>query len=120
MPAEVEELLLAEPAQTPEQRERLLQYYLSVAPELAAERRAIEALRKQMPGAPTTLVMRERPAGTIRGRPSFTIAANSFSRRSGSSRACCRSCRRCRRTRRANRLTFARWLVDGDNPLTAA
>src|SRR5207244_4951832 len=56
MPAEVEELLLVPAARrTAEQRERLLRYYLSVAPELAGERAAIRRLRDQAPAYPTTL-----------------------------------------------------------------
>ena len=49
-----------------EQRERLLRHYLSVAPELASERAAIQKLRDQVPAFPTTLVLSERPANNPR------------------------------------------------------
>jgi hypothetical protein len=62
LPPDVEELLLVPPERrTAEQRQRLLGHYLSVAPELAAERQAIQKLRDQMPALPTTLVLAERP-----------------------------------------------------------
>jgi hypothetical protein len=43
------------------ERDQLRQHYLSVAPELADARKAIEEMRKQLPDPPTTLVMTERP-----------------------------------------------------------
>lgn len=60
--------LLAKPADElmQDERERLLTYYISVAPELAEERKAIDELRKQIPQPPTTLVMQERPADFAR------------------------------------------------------
>ncbi len=56
--------LLRKPAEelSAAEREQLLQYFGSVAPELAEERKAIDELRKQVPQPPTTLVMKERPA----------------------------------------------------------
>ncbi len=117
MPAEVEELLLVPAAaRTAEQRERLLRYYLSVAPPLAPERAAIQKLRDAMPAYPTTLVMKERPANNP--RPTFRHHRGEFLQPeervepdvlsavypfpSGLPR---------------NRLGFARWLVDPGNPL---
>jgi hypothetical protein len=119
MPAEVEELLLVPPtARTGEQRQRLLDYYLSVVPELAGERAAIDKLRAQMPAYPTTLVMAERPADdprptSLHNRGEFlqptepvepALPAVLPPLPPGLPR---------------NRLGFARWLVSPDNPLTA-
>ena len=60
LPLEIESLImLPEGQRTEEQEERLLTYYLSVAPELAPEHAKIERLRKQLPAYPTTLVMQE-------------------------------------------------------------
>jgi hypothetical protein len=70
MPAEIEALLsIPECERTESQRDRLLQHFLTIAPELASEREQIEALRKQMPPYPTTLVMQERPSDDP--RPTF-------------------------------------------------
>jgi hypothetical protein len=68
VPADIEEPLAAgsNPERTAEQREMLLRFYLSVAPELAAEHAAIKKLREQLPGFPTTLVMSERPSNQVR------------------------------------------------------
>jgi hypothetical protein len=117
LPAAVEELLLL-PAESlaAEQREELLPYYLSVAPELAAERAEIQKLRDQMPAYPTTLVLKERPLSDP--RPTFLHNRGEF----------------LQPTARVepnvlavlpplpkgathDRLTFARWLVDPHNPL---
>jgi uncharacterized protein DUF1549/uncharacterized protein DUF1553/cytochrome c len=112
------EALLTEPdsRRTAAGRERLFQYYLSVAPELAPEREAIRQLRAQMPEQPTTLVFTERPPQNP--RPTFIHRRGEFLQPgekvepgvlsvlhplpAGVPR---------------NRLTFARWLVDGRNPL---
>ncbi|MBI2823393.1 MAG: PSD1 domain-containing protein [Planctomycetia bacterium] len=61
--------LLARPEaeRTAADRDRLMAYYLSIAPELAGERDAIRKLRESMPAYPTTLVMAERRAENRRG-----------------------------------------------------
>jgi hypothetical protein len=117
MPAEVEALLLVPAAKrSPAERERLLRYYLSVAPELSGERAAIDRLRAQLPAYPTTLVMAERPANNP--RPTYRHHRGEFLQPqervepdvlsalpplpAGAPR---------------NRLTLARWLVDPHNPL---
>ncbi len=70
IPFELEPLLLIpEGKRKPEEVERLRQYYLSVAPELAAARGAIEKLASEIPEDPTTLVMAERPPENP--RPTF-------------------------------------------------
>ncbi len=118
MPADVEELLLVPAAKrTAQQRQRLLRHFVTVAPELAAERAAIDKLRAQRPAYPTTLVLAERPPENP--RPTFLHNRGEF----------------LQPTERvepgipavlpplpqdlpANRLGFARWLVSADNPLT--
>src|SRR5262249_16985926 len=63
LPIEIENLLTAAAKDhKPAQREPLLKYYLTVAPELAAARAEIDKLRASLPAFPTTLVMAERPA----------------------------------------------------------
>jgi hypothetical protein len=117
MPAEIEALLLVPAAQrTVDQREQLLRYYLSMAPELSAERDAIKKLHDQMPAYPTTLVMAERPPNNPRStyrhhrgeflqpeekvEPDVLSALQPFPA-----------------DQPRNRLGFARWLVDPWNPL---
>ena len=121
LPADIESTLLLPTAQrTSEQQARLMEHYLSVAPELEAERGAIAQLRGRMPAYPTALAFAERPADNPRhtyvhhrgeflqreeqvtpGVPAILPALAASA--SGS----------------ANRLTFARWLVSPQNPLTA-
>ena len=54
-------LLIPEGQRKPEQVDRLRDYHLTVAPELAKEREAIDKLANEIPQDPTTLVMAERP-----------------------------------------------------------
>jgi len=116
-PAEVEKtLLIPEGSRTAEQRDQLLRYFLSVAPELAGERDEIKKLRAQVPQPPTTLVMSERPAENP--RPTFIHNRGEFLQPTekvepgtlGVLHPLPKDAPR-------NRLTFARWLVDPRNPL---
>ncbi len=117
LPAGVEELLTLPPDRlTAAGRERLLRYYLSIAPELAGERAAIQKLRDALPAYPTTLVMSERPPQDP--RPTYVHRRGEFLQTEervepdvlsalpplpkGAPR---------------NRLTLARWLVSPSNPL---
>jgi hypothetical protein len=117
LPAEIEELLLVPAGQrSAEQRDRLLRHYLSVAPELAADREAIRKLESQMPAYPTTLVMAERPASET--RPTYLHERGEFlkpTERVGP--GVLSVLPPLPRGAPANRLTFARWLVDAKNPL---
>jgi hypothetical protein len=117
MPAEVEELLLVPAARrTAEQRDSLLHYYLSVAPELAPEREAIKKLRDGMPAYPTTLVMKERPANNP--RPTFRHHRGEFLQPQERVEPDVLSAvYPFPAGRPRNRQTFARWLVDPGNPL---
>lgn len=118
MSPDVEKLLFMPAAQrTPEQNEQLLRQFVRLAPELAAERAAIKKLRDEMPAYSTSLVMHERPVDEPRltflhkrgeflqpleqvepGVPAVLPQVPADSPK--------------------NRLTFARWLVSPENPLT--
>lgn len=119
LPTEVETLLLASDSElAPEQHEKLLSYFLSISPSLAAERAEIDKLRKELPEYPTTLVMKERPADHPRKtylhhrgeylQPTELVEPrlpSMFPSPGGSGPR--------------DRLAFARWLVSEDNPLAA-
>jgi len=118
-PGEIEALLtIPSEKLTADQRESLLRHWATVAPELKVARDEIDALRKQLPVPPTTLVMQERPGENPRatyrhhrgeflqpkeavtpGVPSWLPPLP--------------------KDAPANRLTFAKWLVSKENPLTA-
>lgn len=117
VPTDVEAVLLIPPGdRTDEQNRRVVQYYLSIAPELAKQREPIAALRKSLPRFPTTMVMEERSAKHARKthihkRGEFLslgeevqpgVPAVLHPIPPGAP---------------ANRLTLARWLVDDRNPL---
>src|SRR6185437_9414257 len=116
---EIESILTEAPAtRNAERRHQLFDYFLQTAPELASARAAIDRVRATMPVELTTLVLRERPADHERqtyvhhrgeylsttdpvtpGVPAFLPPLPAGAP--------------------ANRLTFARWLVSKENPLTA-
>jgi hypothetical protein len=118
-PTEIEALLLTPDAElVAEQRGKLRAQFHLTTPHLAKARQEIDALRKQMPANPTTLVMRERPPGNPRptflhnrgeflqptdkvepGTPAFLHPFPADAPR--------------------NRLGLARWLVSPENPLVA-
>jgi hypothetical protein len=118
LPSEVEAALLTpRDARSPVQIARLKQHFVSIAPELAAERQAIEALRSQLPTLPTSLVMQERPTSNPRPthrhhrgeflQPKEVVAPGSFSALPPLPDG------------PVNRLALAQWLVSPNNPLTA-
>jgi Protein of unknown function (DUF1549)/Protein of unknown function (DUF1553)/Planctomycete cytochrome C len=118
IPFELERiLLLAESERKPSEVERLREYYVGVAPELAKEREAIEKLEKEIPQDPTTLVMDERPVENPRPtfvhnrgeflQPKERVTPDVLSMLPGMAANVPR-----------NRLGLARWLVSGSNPLT--
>jgi hypothetical protein len=118
-PTELEPALLTPAEQrTAEQRDRLLKYYLSVAPELAPAREEMAKLRQQMPAYPTALVFAERPPENPRAtyvhrrgewlQPMEKVEPGGLSVLNPLPPGAPK-----------NRLTLARWLVDPKNPLTA-
>jgi hypothetical protein len=118
IPTDIEQIL-AVPAEsrTAEQNDRLLRHFVSIAPELAAEQEAIKKLRNEMPAYPTTLVMAERPANEP--RPTFLHKRGEFLQplepvSPGIPGVLPQLAAEAPR----NRLTFARWLVSPENPLT--
>ncbi|HEY1785759.1 MAG TPA: PSD1 and planctomycete cytochrome C domain-containing protein [Pirellulales bacterium] len=115
--SEIETLLLNPEAEyTAAERQQLMAYYLSVAPELAEARAEIKKLQDEMPQQPTTLVFVERPANYPRATfvhrrgeflaPTDRVEADVLSVLPPLPAGLPR-----------NRLALARWLVDGRNPL---
>jgi hypothetical protein len=117
LPAELEAALLLPPEQrTPAQRENLLRHYLSVAPELAAERAAIKRLSDQLPAYPTSLVLQERPPDNP--RPTYLHRRGEFLQPTERVEPEVLSTLPPQPAGQPHtRLTFARWLVDARNPL---
>jgi hypothetical protein len=119
LPTTLDALLLTDSGQlTADQRQQLLEIFLTVAPQLAAQHKEIDNLRKQIAAYPTTLVMTERPATNPRAthlhrrgeylQPDELVTPEVpeiFSPLPADAPH--------------DRLTFARWLVDRQNPLTA-
>lgn len=119
VPDDLQALLLLDPAQLAgDQRDRLLRYFVTRAPELAKEREAIDQARRALPSPPTTLIFAERPPENP--RPTFVRRRGEFLQPAerveagipaflpdlppGAPR---------------NRLALARWLVSPTHPLTA-
>jgi hypothetical protein len=119
LPADVEEVL-ATPAdsRTAAQHDLLFTQFLTVAPELAEGRKEIEQLRASIPNAPTTLVLCERPAG--HDRPNFVHHRGEFLQPEARVEPGVPAfLPQLPQGEPINRLTFARWLVSPENPLTA-
>ena len=115
---DVEETVLTPEEQRSEaQKQTLAEYYLSVAPEVKAERDTIKKLEDQLPTYPTTLVMVERPANNprltyLRRRGEYLQPAEQVTA------AIPAFLPPLPKNTPANRLSFARWLVSPTNPLT--
>ena len=118
VPPEIELILFTPTSQrTAEQNARLLRQFLEVAPELAKEREAIEALRKTMPNRLTTLVMQERP--TSNPRPTFVHNRGEYLQPTDRVEPAVLSILpQLPKDGPRDRLALARWLVSTDNPLT--
>jgi hypothetical protein len=96
----------------------LFRHWLTVAPQLKSPRDEIEALRKQLPAPATTLVMQERPADNP--RPTFRHHRGEFLQpKEKVEPGVPAVLPQLPNGEPANRLTFARWLVSRENPLTA-
>ncbi|MCA9263983.1 MAG: PSD1 domain-containing protein [Planctomycetales bacterium] len=117
LPVQIEALLTKpESAWTVQQRQRVLAYYLSVAPELADARQPIDALRAQLPAFPTTMVMHERPIDNP--RPTARHHRGEYlSPKEDVSPAIPAFLADLDATQPTNRLEFAQWLVSDGNPL---
>jgi hypothetical protein len=99
------------------ERETLRTAFLLTAPELAAARKEIESL-KQPVSFQTTLVMRERP--TVNPRPTFIRHRGEFTQPEDKvSPGVLSVLPALPEGSPNNRLSFARWLVSRENPLTA-
>ncbi|RMG32912.1 MAG: DUF1553 domain-containing protein [Planctomycetota bacterium] len=104
----------------PADRNALLQQFLRTTPLLAEARKRIDALRRQRPELPTTLILRERPPDNP--RPTFRHHRGEYlSPRErvepGLPGLFEQSLRAAGRAAPRNRLQFARWLASRDNPL---
>jgi len=121
-PADVLGILsIAEAQRTPAQRERLMDYYArQIAPELKAERELSASLRRQIDGMAqvTVPVMREL-AGDQRRRTRIQIRGNFLVLADEVTEGVPAAFNPLPKDAPMNRLTLARWLVDGANPLTA-
>jgi hypothetical protein len=119
LPGEVEDALFV-PVEnrTDAESEALLRYWLETAPEFKSERVEIDALRKQLPTQLTTLVMQERP--TDLPRATYRHHRGEFLQPKESVEPGVPAwLSQLPKGAEASRLTFARWLVSPENPLTA-
>ncbi|MDR3637502.1 MAG: PSD1 and planctomycete cytochrome C domain-containing protein [Isosphaeraceae bacterium] len=119
MPGDVEALFLVPSAErSAEDHARLFKQFLLAVPELAKAREAIDAVRKQMPADPTTLVMSERPPANP--RPTFRHNRGEYLQPTERVEPDVLSMLpRLPDGARRGRLEFARWLVSPTNPLVA-
>jgi hypothetical protein len=111
-------LTVPEVQRTAAQNDAILRHFLMTTPEMAGEREEIEKLRRAMPSYPTTLVFQERPANNPRAtyvrhrgeflQPKEKVTPGILAVLPGLPK-----------NAPANRLSFARWLVSSENPLTA-
>lgn len=117
-PDEIGRLLVLPDAKlTAVQREKLREQFLLTAPELASAAKEIAALRKP-PVYQTTLVMQERPPENP--RPTFIHNRGEFLQPTERVQpGVIAALGKIPDGAPANRLSFARWLVSPENPLTA-
>ena len=116
LPLELQTLLNS--ADEPASRQALQQEFLLQAPELAGTRKEIEQLRQPTRALTTTLVMQERPTGN--SRPTFIHHRGEFTQPTDRVDPGVLSVLNpLPPGAPANRLSFARWLVSRDQPLTA-
>jgi hypothetical protein len=119
VPVEIEALqLIPESQLTAEQRAALVGHYANTAPELKAARDEIAALQKQLPPAPTTLVMKERP--TDFPRKTFVHTRGEFLQPTEEVQpGGLTALQPLPAGAPLTRLTLAKWLVSPENPLAA-
>jgi len=100
------------------QRTRLREQFFLAAPELAGARAEIDKLRKSIPAPATTLVFQERPPD--HPRPTFVHKRGEYLQPAERVGADVFECLPpLPPSAPHDRLTFARWLVSRENPLTA-
>ena len=119
LPVELE-AILARPQSSwsLQEREQLLQQFLSVTPQLAEARQNITQLQEQLPPLPTTMIMQERPADNQ--RLTFRHHRGEYlSEREEVSPGVPALFPPLDEEPGANRLGLAYWLVSDRNPLTA-
>jgi hypothetical protein len=112
--------ILVTPAKqrTPDDRYRLLTHFLQTTPELATARKELDSLRASLPAYQTTMVMKERPAANP--RPTHIHHRGEFlETKSRVEPGVLSALHALPKDAPRNRLTFARWLVSPDNPLSA-
>jgi len=112
--------ILTKPVQkrTAEDRYHLLVRFLEAAPDLAADRKEIDKLRATVPSYQTTMVMKERSQNNP--RPTHIHHRGEFLQtKARVEPEVLSALSPLPKDVPRNRLTFARWLVAPDNPLTA-
>jgi mono/diheme cytochrome c family protein len=119
LPNELMPVVRKDPAGlTPVERLGLRNVFLALAPELKAVRDDIKKLRDGMPKYPTALVLEERPAHYT--RPTFIHKRGEYTQPTEAVKpGVPAALPPLPNGAPADRLTFARWLVSGENPLTA-
>ncbi len=121
-PSEVIAALAAPEAErTPAQRDRIADHYVrTIAPDLKAERQQLAALQKQIASitANTVPIFRELPAEQRR-KTAVQIRGNYQSLGDAVTEGVPAAFHPLPQDAPMNRLTFAKWLVDEANPLTA-
>ena len=118
-PPDIEQLLLMpESSYVPQEFLKLREQFYLETPLLAAARKSIDAIRKQMPALPTTLVMRERPPENP--RPTFVHNRGEFLQpKERVTPGTFTFLPTPQTARPVDRMILARWLVGRDQPLTA-
>lgn len=121
LPAAVTDALATVPAnRTEAQKQALSSYYATFAPELAASRKQIAAMRKELDSLkpPMTAIMRELPPNRAR-ESHVLIKGNFLSKGPAVQPAVLSAFNPMPSGAPANRLGLAMWIVDKENPLTA-
>ncbi|MBD3676269.1 MAG: DUF1553 domain-containing protein [Planctomycetaceae bacterium] len=118
-PLEIERILKKpKKLRTSEEKQALMQRFLEVTPLLKKEQDHLANLKKQLPEYPTTLVMQERPERFPRTTHRHH-RGEFLSPREDLEPAVPDVLHDIPKEALNNRLTFAKWLVDRENPLTA-
>jgi hypothetical protein len=117
LPTAIEQILSVEKKLwTPAQADQLQRYFLRKDGAFAVARKPIDALRKQVPGLNSTMVLRERSADNP--RPTYRYHRGEYlSRKEQVQPAVLKIFPPLPEGQPANRLTFARWLASERNPL---